>query len=136
MTQILTFFLVQRFEYKNKAQIKIEEEVEKVVADYEDRSRNLTVCFSQSIALFVSLILLSIFYFSNLTYILCSAQPFDDIPVPPLANICGNNWPNPLPLPMMFAHFSFTSLTIQCKYTTRFQISTMFSHSSTLIFLF
>ncbi|XP_058753950.1 uncharacterized protein LOC131627134 isoform X1 [Vicia villosa] len=57
-------FSCSRFEYKNKAQIKKEEQVEKAVAEYEERSRNLT--------------------------------PFDAIPVPPLANIFGNNWPKPI----------------------------------------
>jgi len=29
---------------------------------------------------------------------LYSAQPFDAIPIPPLANIFGHNWPRPVPI--------------------------------------
>ncbi|XP_058755613.1 uncharacterized protein LOC131628816 [Vicia villosa] len=53
-----------RFVYRNKAQIKIDEEEAKALADYLRDSANIS--------------------------------PFDAIPVPPLANKCGNNFPRPI----------------------------------------
>lgn len=84
-------FRCSRFYYRNKAQIKKDDEEAKAVAEYLRDSANISVRFSLNL---LFNFMFHIIY--SLIFLFWIVQPFDAIPVPPLANVSANNYPKPI----------------------------------------